>query len=447
MQNSHIKILVVDDVKSSLTAVEKGLSRLNYNVIATTSSHEAMNLILNESFHVVVTDLKMPEFEGTDILRAVIKQQPECKVIVMTGFSSVESAVELMNLGAFFYLKKPININELREHVSSAVKGCTISEAERLTRSESVPFVTSLPVIKEILNNAIRIAKSKSTVFVTGESGTGKETISRLIHQYSSRAEQSFITLNCSAFSESLLESQLFGYEKGAFKGAESSRKGLFETANKGTIFLDEVGEMNQSMQAKILNVIETKEFMRIGGNEVIESDIRIIAATSRNLKKEIEQDKFRQDLYNRLSVIYLKLPPLRERKEDVSSLSIHFLNHFAKENDLPVRTILSDGIEALQEYEWLGNIRELKNVIERIFLLSDEINIDRRLIERFISSKKNNASDISINIGESMSDIEEKAILETLRFTKGNRTKAAEILKIGLRTLQRKLKEYQGNN
>jgi len=280
---------------------------------------------------------------------------------------------------------------------------------------------------------------------VTGESGTGKEILSRMIHEMSPRADKPFIAINCSAFSDSLLESQLFGYEKGAFTGADTLKTGLFESAHLGTIFLDEVAEMSLSMQAKLLRVIETKEFMRVGGIQPVSVDVRIIAATHKQLKEEVDLGHFREDLFYRLSVIQYSIPPLRERKEDIPLLVDYFLNGLAEENQSLRKNVSKSAIEALQEYDWHGNVRELRNIIERVYFTSDESIIKRKTIEKYLSDMNSDQQDVSFNIGETLSDIEEKAIVETLRYTKGNRTKAAEILKIGLRTLQRKLKEYQG--
>ena len=444
MQKKNIKILVVDDVQSSLSAVEKGLSKTGYTVISTTNPHEALSFIRDDDFHIVVTDLKMPELEGTDILRAVKEKQPATEVIVMTGYSSVESAVDLMNEGAFYYLKKPININELRELVIKALEGQELVFQPEEKFSES-KFITASQEMKQIVSELKKVAKGKSTILVTGESGTGKEILSRMIHEMSPRADKPFIAINCSAFSDSLLESQLFGYEKGAFTGADTLKTGLFESAHLGTIFLDEVAEMSLSMQAKLLRVIETKEFMRVGGIQPVSVDVRIIAATHKQLKEEVDLGHFREDLFYRLSVIQYSIPPLRERKEDIPLLVDYFLNGLAEENQSLRKNVSKSAIEALQEYDWHGNVRELRNIIERVYFTSDESIIKRKTIEKYLSDMNSDQQDVSFNIGETLSDIEEKAIVETLRYTKGNRTKAAEILKIGLRTLQRKLKEYQG--
>ncbi|MCB0279009.1 MAG: sigma-54-dependent Fis family transcriptional regulator [Calditrichaeota bacterium] len=450
---SKIKILVVDDVQSSLSAVEKGLSKIGYSVTAVQSAIEAAKLIKSNSFNIVVTDLKMPELDGSQILQEAKKQHPETIVIVMTGYSSVESAVELMQQGAFYYIKKPIQINELRDLVERGLKrqgplysGEESIEGLDLNYGYGV-LIAQSKRMKDILKQLQAAAKSKSTILLTGESGTGKEALTRIIHNNSPRKYNPFIAVNCSAFSVSLLESQLFGHEKGAFTGATNLSKGIFESADTGTIFLDEISEMSLPMQAKLLRVLETKEFMRLGSSQTYKTDIRIIAASNKNLQNEVEAGNFREDLYYRLSVITLNLPPLRERKEDIPILARYFLNSFAEENKSTVKTLTNSSIDLLTKYEWPGNIRELKNIIERASITIPKQSVNRDDLIRLLPDFEDETGNkIEVNIGKSMSELEKAAIIETLKFTNGNRTKAAEILKIGLRTLQRKIKEYHIN-
>ena len=451
MKKEKINILVVDDVESSLLAVEKGLSRSGYKIQSTSSSKEALALIKKNEFHVIVTDLKMPDYSGEDIFKAAKEKQSETIVIIMTGFSSVESAVELMHQGVFHYLKKPIQIMELRELIE---KG--LDKQELVYHKDSVDLelnygtgvlVSQAKSMKKILEQIISVAKTKSTILVSGESGTGKEAITRIIHNNSPRKFNPFIAVNCSAFSESLLESQLFGHEKGAFTGASAISKGIFESADTGTIFLDEVGEMSMAMQAKLLRVLETKEFMRVGSTKSIYTDIRIIAASNRDLLKEVEKKNFREDLYYRLSVINIYLPPLRERAEDIPILAQNFLKQLAKENDMEEKQLSISAIDLLKKYDWPGNVRELKNFMERLFVTCQKLVIGKSDVLSFLPQFDITETDqFHINVGDSMDEIEKKAIIETLKQTNGNRTKTAEILKIGLRTLQRKIKDYQIN-
>lgn len=443
-----MKLLVVDDVESSLTAVRKGLEKTGYLVDATISSKEALDLIKRNQYQILITDLKMSEYDGEHLLEFIKKESPQTDVIIMTGYSSVESAVNLMQKGAYSYLKKPINIKELRLIIERVIKTQNLHlSVEQLNEKLELHYgfgslVTNSNKMKDLLRQVDLASKSKSTILIEGESGTGKEVITRLLHLNSPRKEKTFLPLNCSAIPESLFESQLFGHVKGSFTGAINEQKGYFEQADQGTLFLDEISELPLAMQSKLLRVLETREFQKIGGQKILKSDVRVIAATNKNLLELTEAGKFREDLYYRLSIIKLEIPPLRERLDDIPYLTKHFIDQFALENGMPIITISVDAMETMMDYHWPGNVRELKNLIERLFVTQSKRNIKKETLERYLYSKSSK-TDMSIPIGDSMSEIEKKAIKNTLRFTKGNRTHAAKILKISLRTLQRKIKEY----
>lgn len=442
-------ILVVDDEPESLSVMSESLERVGYHVVPAKSGAEAFQYLTSNDVDVVLTDLKMPTIDGMEILIAARKNDPNTAVIIITGYGTIETAVEAMKAGAFHYLTKPINIEELRLTVKKALeRKDLITENLDLKRKVDRKFgfeniIANSQRMHEILDTVVQIAPTRANVLITGESGTGKELIANAIHYNSTRKDQPFVKLNCAVLAEGVLESELFGHEKGAFTGAIKSRKGRFEMADGGTIFLDEIGDIPPSTQVKLLRVLEEREFVRVGGTENVKVDVRLITATNRDLKKAIEAGNFREDLFFRLNVVSIELPPLRERREDIPLMVQKFLEEFCKENNKPVMTVSHDALEVLVRYSWPGNVRELKNVMESLVVRLKENEIKVEDLPDQISHSTSGNSAV-VNVGASLEDMERELIRRTLQSVDGNKTKASQILKVGLRTLHRKIKEFQ---
>ncbi|MCI0511854.1 sigma-54 dependent transcriptional regulator [candidate division KSB1 bacterium] len=457
MDETKKTILVVDDNEASLHAISRALARAGYQIIIARNGCTALEIIQSQEINVIVTDLKLPDVADDALLLAAKQKDTALIVIVITDFGTVESAVEAMKKGAYYYLKKPISLNELRMHIERALEKQELAyKVEDLSRKldEKYGFGGLIGVsdaMKKVFEQIHQVAPTKSTVLIQGESGTGKELIARAIHHNSTRNERNFLAINCSALSSSILESELFGHEKGAFTGAAAIHKGYFEMGDSGTIFLDEIGDMAFLTQAKILRVLEEREFIRVGGTAPIKTDIRIIAATNVNLEKAVADKNFREDLYYRLKVFSIQVPPLRERKEDIPYFVEHFLRIFSEQNQKRSLKISKDAIVRLQVYDWPGNVRELKNILERASITSTNGIIGVRDLAS--SLRKNPPSPdkhelkrtgiIQVQIGDTFEQIEKQVITEILHYTQGNRTQAARLLKIGLRTLQRKIKRF----
>jgi len=453
-------ILVVDDNEPSRYAISQALDKSGYQIINAGDGKSAIELVKSREINVVVTDFKLPYFSGEEVLVAAKKKDSAIIVIIITGYGTIESAVEAMKKGAYYYLRKPISINELRMHIDRALEKQELEyKVEDLSRKLDKKYgfgglIGVSEAMKKVFEQIRQVAPTRSTVLIQGESGTGKELIARAIHHHSTRSEKPFLAINCSAISSNILESELFGHEKGAFTGAASLHKGYFEVVDKGTIFLDEIGEMSPVTQAKLLRILEEREFLRVGGTTPIKTDIRIIAATNVNLEKAIQEKRFREDLYYRLKVFTIYVPPLKARKDDLPYFVNYFLKKFREENDRTNLRISKDAMERIVAYNWPGNVRELKNFLERASITSKNGTIGLKDLTASIracllNNNNNNHPPesrkmIKISVGESMEQIEKKVIEETLNYTNGNRTQAARILKIGLRTLQRKLKQYQ---
>ncbi|MBN2091811.1 sigma-54-dependent Fis family transcriptional regulator [candidate division KSB1 bacterium] len=449
-------VLVVDDNQASLHAISRALERAGYAVFSAQNGKGALELLETKLINIVVTDLKLPDFTGETILEAAKKKDSAIAVIVISAYGTIESAVEAMKKGAYYFLKKPISISELRLHIERALEKQELEyRVEDLSRKldEKYGFgglIGVSPAIRKVFEQIRQVAPTRSTVLIQGESGTGKELIARAIHHNSERRDKPFLAINCSAISSSLLESELFGHEKGAFTGAISTHKGYFEVADTGTIFLDEIGDMPMMTQAKILRVLEAREFLRVGGTTPSRTDVRIIAATNVNLENAVVEKNFREDLYYRLKVFNINVPPLKERKEDIPYFVEHFLKLLNEENGRNVPRISKEAMECIIAHDWPGNVRELKNFIERASItIKNGIISLKDLPATFQNASPNNrhqtkdGGTIQIKIGESMDQSEKRIIEETLLYTDGNRTHAAKILKIGLRTLQRKMKRF----
>jgi len=433
-------ILVVDDDPGFRRLLETILTREGYQVQSAASAEEALRLGAQRSFNLVVSDLKLPDGDGLDILRWWTENSPETPVIMITAFGTVANAVEAMKLGAADYIGKPLSSpDELRLLVRRALDQRRLAGQYEVLREQQAgqfsceSMVASDPKMARVLELVRRVAPTNATVLLMGESGAGKELVARCIHQNSTRADQIFVPVNCAALSPTLIESELFGHEKGAFTGASGRHVGRFERAQGGTLFLDEIGELDANLQAKLLRVLQERTFERVGGTRQISADVRIIAATNRDLKRAVAEGRFREDLYYRVNAFPIEIPPLRERPADILKLARHFLEKAGRSLGKPAPELTPQAEQALLSYSWPGNVRELQNVMERAAILCD------RRIE---------AADLPFERSEShrpvkFKDIERQAIEDALRANKGNRTKAAEQLGISLRTLQYRLKEY----
>ncbi|MBM4333043.1 MAG: sigma-54-dependent Fis family transcriptional regulator [Deltaproteobacteria bacterium] len=440
-------LLVVEDDPEMRRTLSEGLSNNGYMLQLAENAGAALRLFEEKPFDLVISDVQLPDMNGLNLLDALKSKSRHTPVIMMTGFGTVKNAVEAMKKGAFDFILKPFSLKIMEQLVESALQGSTIikeKNADFLNKpSLSLPIITQDRRMKEIIHLCQRIAASKATVLIQGESGTGKELFARDIHAQSQRNQGPFVAVNCASLPETLLESELFGHEKGAFTGAIGRKIGKFELAHRGTILLDEIGEMNTFLQAKILRVLQESEVDRIGGNHPVPIDIRVIATTNRNLETSIEKGEFREDLYYRLNVIALKLSPLRERPEDIELLAVHFLKEFSENYRRPIDSISETALSWLKKQEWRGNVRELKNRIERAVLMANKPILD---IKDF---SEDDAPDPKMQIENdlpslSLREMEQNLIFKALEKTEGNRTHAAKILGISIRTLRNKLNEYK---
>lgn len=456
-----VRVLIVDDDEGHAQAVAESLERVGgYECTVATSGAEGAGLIERDSFDVVVTDLKMADVDGLAILRKTKEELPDAEVILLTGHGSINSAVTAMQHGAYTYLTKPLDIHELRNAVEKA------SDRLRLLRhtadlnrrlDEKFGFqgvIGNSPQMHRIITQLQQIAPTDSTVLILGENGTGKELVARAIHQNSRRKSKPFVPLNISALSESILESELFGHEKGSFTGAERRRIGQFEFANGGTLFLDEVGEMPMNTQIKLLRVLEDGQITRVGANEPLQVNVRLVAATNADLTEMVAKGSFRKDLYYRLNVVNILLPPLRERRGDIPLLLDHFLKEMTTRQSKQVSGFSKSARQALTAYDWPGNIRQLRNAVERMVVvdldglldvddLPDDIPPLRADQLESSAGGTTTFSGADSLIGRSMDEVEKYYIQRALELTQGKREEAAKLLRIGERTLYRKIKEY----
>ncbi len=449
------RIAVVDDESESLASICRALKKVGYDI---SSFEDGLAAVQNlESFRdvdLVVTDLKMPRVDGIDLLKKVREVNREAGFLIVTGHGTVETAVEALKAGADDYILKPLDLFELRNRVHQILEKRQPGNELRFLRRQMAaergasPIIGTSPAIQRLLEQIATVAPTRSTVLLLGESGTGKDLAAETIHAHSLRSRENFMPLNCAALSASLLESELFGYEKGAFTGAQERRLGKLELADRGTLFLDEIGEMPLEMQVKLLRFLETREIMRVGGSSPLTLDVRLIAATNRELTQAVEQQKFRMDLYYRLKVVTLVMPPLRDRPQDIPVLVWHFLSGFTEEHQRPSFGVSPEAMQALVRYSWPGNVRELKNLIENLVIFSKQPVLQLLDLPPEVRQQPatGSAEDLQppVRFEElNMSTIEKQAILQALEKTGGNRLRAAQLLGIGLRTLQTKLKEY----
>jgi two-component system, NtrC family, response regulator AtoC len=436
------QILVVDDEPLMCRSLSEVISRAGYEVFTANNGYEAIEFIQQESISVIITDMNMPKMDGIEVLRQAKAIVPNVAVIVVTGYATVDSAVEAMKYGAVDYITKPFSPSKINTIIERAIFNVSTYPTQPSTRQPaSHSIVTTDPQMLEILDRLKLVAQSDSSVLIQGESGTGKELIARALHSYSNRSNGTYVAVNCAAIPESLLESELFGHEKGAFTNAIARRIGKIELAHGGTLLLDEIGEMAKPFQAKLLRAIQEREVVRIGGNQQIKVDVRIVATTNRNLVEEVDAGTFREDLFYRLCVIPVFLPPLRERKDDIPVLSQYFAQKSSIKMGKKIGTIPLDVIESLMNYQWPGNIRELENTIERAVALSTDGSIS--LSNIFFSSRKKLSKYISLQVGASLEDAEKELITRTLEDVEGSKQKAADILGITTKTIRAKLRQY----
>lgn len=440
-------LLVIDDEKNIREGLAADFEMDGYDVKIAANGDEGLEFLSKGDIDLVITDLRMPGTSGEDVLKKVTREMPGIPVIVLTGHGSIDAAVSAMQNGAYDFLTKPLNLEHLELVVKRALKGRELSLQHQELLSEvksksSDNMIGKSPSLQKVNNLINKVADSKISILITGESGVGKEVVADAIQQKSSRRDKPFIKVHCAALSESLLESELFGHEKGAFTGAEALHKGKFELADGGTIFLDEIGEINPGVQVKLLRVLQEKKFERVGGEKTIEVDVRVISATNKTLEDEVKQKHFREDLYFRLKGIEIMVPPLRERKDDIPLLLNNFLLKYNKENNKNIKGFSNSAKNILFNYDWPGNVRELQHCVESAVVMAsgDEIQAEDLTIQ--LEDKKN-SSGILVPYGISLEDAEKMIILENLESNNGNKTKTADILKIGRKTLHRKLNEY----
>ncbi len=448
------KILIVDDETAHCRMLEAVLKAEKYETQRAQDGQSAIEAVKERFYDLILMDIRMNRVGGVEALKKIKEISPDIPIIMMTAYASVDTAVQAMRSGAYDYLTKPLDIDELKILVAKALRHHQLEQEniflkEQLgSRFDFSNIIGRSRAMKELLETVAMVAPSEATVLILGESGTGKELIANAIHQNSPRSSHPFIKVNCAALPETLLESELFGHEKGAFTGAVSRRQGRFHLAHKGSILLDEIAEMSMATQSKILRVLQEREFEPIGSSETVKVDTRIITATNKNLEEEVRANRFREDLYYRINVVNLTVPSLRDRREDIPLLVDFFLKRYAKKNHRNLKGFTPKAMDLLMRYDWPGNIRELENVVERsvIMMRGDFITPDE--FPGVLKSLDPEYEQISAEIlsGKSLKEMEKAMIMRTLQETDGNRTHAAEILGISRRTLQLKLKEYGVN-
>ncbi len=445
------KILVVDDERSHRQMIEAVLSAEGYEIAQADNGQAAIDAVTEKFYDLVIMDIRMPELGGIEALKKIKTISPGIPIVIMTAYASVGTAVDALKSGASDYLTKPLDIEELKILVAKTLRIHQLEEEniylkERLNdRFDFSSIIGQSPANDKLFETMALVAPSEATVLIVGESGTGKELIANAIHQNSPRAQRPFIKVNCAALPETLLESELFGHEKGAFTGAAARKLGRFQLAHKSSILLDEIGEMSPTTQAKILRVLQEREFEPLGSTQTFKVDTRVMAATNKNLEEEIKKGQFREDLYYRINVVTVRVPPLRERHEDIPLLADFFLKRFAEKNKRMLKGFTPRAVDLLMRYDWPGNVRELENVVERAVIMArgemiTPMEFPENLKKLDLELKE---PSLTLSAGRSLKEVEKEMILRTLAETGGNRTHAANILGISRRTLQLKLKEY----
>lgn len=453
------KILVVDDERGMRELLTIMLQKEGFDVTSAGGGQEALENISQGTYDIVITDIKMPHITGIDVLKAVKETSPETIVIMITAYASTETAMDAMKLGAYDYITKPFKIEEIKLIVRNAFERRRLREENLLLKRKIQEWTASGVIggivgkssaILRIVELIVKIADSPSNILITGESGTGKELVARAIHNYSNRKDQSFVPINCSAIPEGLLESELFGHVKGAFTGAISSKEGLFEVAHNGTIFLDEIGDIPHNFQVKLLRVLEDRTFKRVGGTQEIKVDVRVIAATNRDLKKALADGEFREDLFYRLNVIPVEMSPLRERKEDIPLLVEHFISKYNRILGRKIMNVSEDAMKRLVNSPWKGNVREVENVIERIITLGTGSVIELQSVEECLQGSVPYKSPVSLDIPPEgidleglLNGIEKSLLLKALDKARWIKKDAAELLHLDFRSFRYRLAKY----
>lgn len=461
MEKSHLKkVLLVDDNKAFRDSLAKVITGEGFDVFPASNGEEALDILRREFIHLILTDLKMPKMDGVELLKVAKTIHPEVEVILITGYGTVDTAVTAMKDGAFDYIQKPFKPRAILHLVRKAVEKQALVLENRMLQERIRDFqkfdqiVGRSPSMKNILETVTQVAPSSATVLIQGESGTGKEVIAQAIHDLSPRVHKPFIKVSCAALPETLLEAELFGYERGAFTGANARKEGRFELANGGTLFLDEIGEVSPTVQVKLLRVLQVGEFERLGGTRTIRADVRLVAATNVNLLEAIERKAFREDLFSRLNVITITLPPLRDREGDIPLLAHHFLDIFNKKNNKALKGFTPETMEVMQRYSWPRNVRQLENAVERAVVLArgdiifpadlppEIIHAVQALspMDSQIGGMEDKA--LSVPLGTPLEIIERRVIEETLRLSRGDKNLASKILGISSRTIYRKIED-----
>jgi DNA-binding NtrC family response regulator len=454
MKNNNI--LIIDDEINQLDILSGYLKKRGYKIFTAQSGSEGIQIFRNNLIDIILSDYKMPDKTGIEVLGEIKKINPEVSFIMITAHGTVENAVKAMRLGAFDYISKPIDLDELEFVLERVIENLNLKSENQLLKNllQEENKITSVihnsAKMQEVISLASRVADSKASVLITGESGTGKEVLAKAIHLISGRKDNPFVAVNIHAFSENLLESELFGHEKGSFTGADKMHRGRFELADRGTIFLDEIGDIPLSTQIKLLRVLQEHQFERVGGAEIINVDVRIIAATNQNLEIKIKDGSFREDLYYRLNVVNIFIPPLRARREDIIPLIENFITKYCEENGKEKMEISKETADVLLKYNYPGNVRELENIIERAVVLSRSNTItiqDLPLNVKELRNEKEITNDIPQSLNERVENLEKQLIYDALKQADGNQTKAGKILGITERNLRYKLKKYDIQN
>ena len=444
-------LLVADDDPGLRESLERTLTREGYRVVLASDGRAALERVQAGGVDLIVTDLRMPGLTGLELLRAAKAIMPDVDVILLTAFGTVEEAVKAMKDGAYDFLTKPFRREQLIKLVDKALERRDLIEQNKELKKQlediraKGQMIGSSPAYRRMLSLVEQVADSSATILIQGESGAGKELVARTIHERSGRRAGPFVAVNCAALPETLLESELFGYEKGAFTGAAGRKEGRFELANTDTLFLDEVADLSLVTQPKILRVLQEGEFERLGGTRTLQVDVRIVAATNQDLAEMVKEKRFREDLYYRLNVITVRVPPLRERHEDIRLLAQHYLRVYAAKNGRKLESFSNEALERLESYKWPGNVRELENLIERTVLLARKDRIDAEDLPEEVAGVKRPPRDAILElVGTPLAEIEQRLLDETLRITGGNKTQAAKLLGIDVRTVARKLERRE---
>lgn len=450
------RILIVDDELSIREFLEILLTDEGYSVTTAGNGNEALEQINNLDFHMVISDIQMPNLNGIEVLKKVKEVSPSTEVIMITAYASTETAIDALKCGAYDYIIKPFKIDEIKLVIKNAFEKIVLQNENLLLKKElkeSFNFENIIGInskMRDIYNLIKRVAPTTSNILIAGESGTGKELVAKALHNNSLRKEKSFITVNCGAVADNLLESELFGHKKGAFTGAIANKRGLFDLASGGSIFLDEIGEMPLALQVKLLRVIQEKEFRRVGDTQNLKTDVRIIAASNRDLEEEVRQGSFREDLYYRLNVIQIKMPPFRKRKDDLPSLVDHFIKKYNNEFNRNILRISSEAMKLLQDYNFPGNVRELENIIERaVALETADIILPETISEGVMNRSGNDFTgeleipEEGVNIDSIMETVEKDLLVKALSLAGGVKTKAAKLLNVSFRSFRYRLAKY----